>query len=302
MPNYRGKYWCFTINNPTEDEEQWVADVGDDPERTEYLVVGRETGANGTPHLQGYWISKTDVRLTRLRALFSPRGHYERAHGTPEQASQYCKKEGDFDEYGAIPVRQPGKRTDWDRFREWVEAHPTYPTDREVFSQFPGIFARHRERIHEFISLIRDPLSLSGADTPNAGWQEDLWDELSEDPDDRKVIFIVDADGNKGKSWFCRYGLTEKPDEVQVLCVGKRDDLAHSIDPRKSIFLFDIPRGQMEFLQYPVLEMLKNRMVYSPKYASQMKFLLKTPHVVVFSNEHPDEATMSADRYEIKVI
>ena len=58
----------------------------------------------------------------------------------------------------------------------------------------------------------------------------------------------------------------------------------------------------MEFLRYEILEMLKDRMVFSPKYASRMKFLHRVPHVVVFSNEYPAMDKMSDDRYDIHVI
>ena len=55
----------------------------------------------------------------------------------------------------------------------------------------------------------------------------------------------------------------------------------------------------MEFLQYTILEQLKDRMVYSPKYNSMMKYMQFVPHVVVFCNEQPNMTAMSEDRYEI---
>ena len=42
------KNWVFTINNYKEDEKVPHKDVVD------YMVVGKEVGAEGTPHLQGY--------------------------------------------------------------------------------------------------------------------------------------------------------------------------------------------------------------------------------------------------------
>lgn len=71
------------------------------------------------------------------------------------------------------------------------------------------------------------------------------------------------------------------------------------IDVRSNIFLFNVAREQMQFLQYSVLEMMKDRMISSPKYESQMKILHDTPHVIVFSNEQPDYAKMSADRFKV---
>ena len=103
-----------------------------------------------------------------------------------------------------------------------------------------------------------------------------------------------------GEKFFCRWMLTRHPEKVQILSVGKRDDIAHAIDVSKSIFLFNMPRGGMEYLQYTILEQLKDRIIFSPKYASCTKVLYYQPHVVVFSNEEPDMTKMSADRYIIR--
>nr|AUF34970.1 putative replication-associated protein [uncultured virus] len=92
--------------------------------------------------------------------------------------------------------------------------------------------------------------------------------------------------------------LTQFPDKVQILSGGKRDDIAHAIDPSKQIFLFNVPRGGMEYLQYTILEQIKDRMVFSPKYNSQTKILRNRAHVVVFSNEMPDIEKMTHDRYD----
>lgn len=83
------------------------------------------------------------------------------------------------------------------------------------------------------------------------------------------------------------------------MSIGKRDDLAHAIQITTRIFLVDVPRGQMEYLQYSVLEMLKNCLVFSPKYQSSMKRLIQRPHVIVFSNEEPDYSKLTEDRYDI---
>jgi hypothetical protein len=104
----------------------------------------------------------------------------------------------------------------------------------------------------------------------------------------RKIIFVVDPTGGSGKSWFVRWWLSTNGELTQVLSIGKRDDLAYAIDESKKFFLFDIPRSQSEFFQYSVVEKLKDRMVFSPKYGSRTKMLQHCPHVVVFMNEEPD--------------
>ena len=81
--------------------------------------------------------------------------------------------------------------------------------------------------------------------------------------------------------------------------MGKRDDLAYAIDITKRIFFFDIPRKSMEFIQYGVLEQLKDQMIFSAKYESVNKVIPHKVHVIVFSNEQPDREAMSQDRYYV---
>lgn len=115
--------WVFTINNYTEQDEQQLRLLGRtrDTEGLAYLVYGRETGASGTPHLQGYLEFETPQRLAKLQRLVSPRGHYERRRGSPKQAADYAKKDNDFEEFGDCPVGPgQGKRTDLDTVREAI--------------------------------------------------------------------------------------------------------------------------------------------------------------------------------------
>jgi len=122
---------------------------------------------------------------------------------------------------------------------------------------------------------------------------------LTAPADDRTVVFYVDKEGGKGKSFFIRWMFTKYPTKVQMLGVGKRDDLAFVVDKSKSIFLINVPRGGMEFLQYTILEQLKDRTIYSPKYQGEMKVLSSKCHVAVFCNEPPDMEKMSIDRYKV---
>lgn len=296
------KNWVFTLNNPTAEEQIDLAvhgeDIGNEDCEFSYLVYGRETGANGTPHLQGYLCLERKLRLHNVRSIRGfERAHLEVARGTAKQASDYCKKDGDFDEFGTIPTR--GSGTQFEELRAWIAAQETAPTYRDVWEEFPTLAARYKSAVLDCIALFGKRPQL--VDGPLRDWQVEVNDIVDETPDDRKILFVVDPAGNSGKSYLTRYWIT-KMDSVQVLSVGKRDDLCFSIDTEANLFVFDIPRGQLEYLQYSVLEKLKDRVVYSPKYASRTKILKQTPHVVVFTNEEPDMNAMTSDRYLIKHI
>ena len=93
------RHWVFTLNNYEENDEKgaWLPD-------SEYWVIGKEVGESGTPHLQGYVVFMDRLRLAQIQK-FHPtckRCHWEEqsTFATPKQASDYCKKEGDFLEHG----------------------------------------------------------------------------------------------------------------------------------------------------------------------------------------------------------
>lgn len=287
--------WCFTINNYTDEDITRL-----DALNVKYLVYGKEVGQQGTPHLQGFVVfHRTHPRSTAQR-LLCPRAHLEVTRGTNQQAADYCKKDGDYVERGDLSGRS-GHRTDWDRFTDFVLELGRIPTERELILHNPSLFARYARRCSQIARALLPEPDLVNDATPRFGWQTRVSGLVQSDipPSDRTVYFVVDPDGNSGKSWMCRWALSKFPSKVQVLKIGKRDDLAYAIDETKRVFLFDVPREQMQYLQYSILEMLKDRMIFSPKYESGMKILPVSVQVIVFSNEQPNEEALTHDRYEI---
>ena len=294
----QGTRWVFTLNNPTQAEKDNVVQLGGS-DRIKYLVVGRERGESGTPHLQGFVIFTSTVTFSRVARLL-PRAHIEHARGTSSQAGEYCKKDGDFDEYGEAPVGNT-RNSVLDNLYEWGDAfiaeHGRAPTSPEIAREHPTAYVRYPRVVRLFEN--RTPVPELRQGEPQL-WQSELAGELEEEADDRSVIFYVDPEGGKGKSWFQAWYMSNNEETTQVLSAAKRDDVAHNIQKTKTHFFFNVPRGGMEYFPYSILEQLKDRMVFSPKYNSCMKFLAKTPHVLVFCNEMPDMNKMSIDRYVIR--
>lgn len=110
----KSRAYCFTLNNYTEEEYLAISSM-----ECKYLVIGKEKGESGTPHLQGYVYLVNPRTLTSLKKSM-PRAHIEVAKGSPLQASTYCKKDGDFYESGELPAQ--GKRSDLEEIREMVNA------------------------------------------------------------------------------------------------------------------------------------------------------------------------------------
>lgn len=97
MPSGYSRAICLTINNYT-DEDVVQKLLNDD--RFSYIVVGREVGASGTPHLQCYAEFPTGRRWKKLAKEY--KAHIEPRRGTAYQASEYCKKDGNFEERGQM--------------------------------------------------------------------------------------------------------------------------------------------------------------------------------------------------------
>lgn len=124
MPRARSKRWCFTLNNPTVEEEEFILSqinilkANGTPElKLTYLCFGREVVS--TTHLQGYLETSSKTSLSTMKK-FLTRAHWEKAKGTPMEGSDYCKKDGDYEEGGTLSSGQ-GYRTDLLAIKEKIE-------------------------------------------------------------------------------------------------------------------------------------------------------------------------------------
>ena len=75
-----------------------------------YIIIGKETGSSGTPHLQGYAELNSQMRINTTKAKINDKMHTEERYGTQQQAIEYCKKDGESLEAGSRRIR--GERTD----------------------------------------------------------------------------------------------------------------------------------------------------------------------------------------------
>lgn len=143
-PHMQGRDWCFTLNNPTEEEIRTLREKLGDPEVCRYACFQRETGASGTHHLQGYLELRRNGRLTAVRRVH-PRAHYEPRRGSRDQARDYCRKTDEtviansFEEFGTWVCSQQGKRNDLKAAKEYLKTH----TVQEAALEYPETYARY---------------------------------------------------------------------------------------------------------------------------------------------------------------
>ena len=185
MPR-RAKHWTWTLNNPTDDEEQRLADAFDAGSII-YHVYGRETGENGTPHLQGYTIFEAAIGFTTVKnRLGTARLHIEVSKGSPAQNRAYCTKDGDFEEHGQPPPDNSGRRTDLESFFEWSDRQAGIlgrpVTTPEAAREHPVIITKYPRIMN--VTRLRFGLEPE-PDTVLRPWQEELEEHLHQAPDDR---------------------------------------------------------------------------------------------------------------------
>jgi len=295
MPN-GAKHWAFTLNNYTDDDIKAIEETYQSGEAV-YVVFGKEVAASGTPHLQGHVQLKKRLTLKGVQKVVRFKAHLSMARNV-QRSIDYCKKEGSFRELGTPPdVRNnSGKRSEFEDFRATIASGVTDgPTLRETH---PNVMARYP---HFAAAVIRDlapPVSIP--DHALRDWQHYVVEYTDREPDSRKILFIVDTVGNKGKSYLCDW-LEKHRDNVQVMLPGKKADMAYQYQINTRVLIVDIPRTKVETFQYDVLEMIKNGRLDSPKYQSETK-RFKPPHVVVMMNEEPNMKALSEDRYDLYVL
>lgn len=144
------KYWCWTLNNPTVEDEETLQGLRDE-RRITYLVYGREVGESGTPHLQGYLETPRHIPFSRARRILGGRAHLEVRRGTAREAIQYCQKDGDFYQFGVPTLAEnQGQRTDLDDIKHQIDdGTPEIEIAQRYFSRW----LIHRRGFREYRNL-----------------------------------------------------------------------------------------------------------------------------------------------------
>lgn len=126
----KARAYCFTLNNPNDADYLNVRALAED---SKYMIYGKETGENGTFHLQGYVMFANARSFNSLKIALG-RAHIEAAKGSPQQNIAYCSKQGEIVEVGERPKQ--GARSDvrkaidivkeTSRMKDVVAAVPSY--------------------------------------------------------------------------------------------------------------------------------------------------------------------------------
>lgn len=128
------KAYSFTLNNYTDVEYESLCRVCETEGR--YAILGKEVGASGTPHIQGYIIFTKSYRFQSIKDRYLPRCHIEVSAGTADDNRRYCSKDGNFREFGTKPVDAKGRDELAQRFVQAMESRGSGLV--EFSNEFPG--------------------------------------------------------------------------------------------------------------------------------------------------------------------
>lgn len=176
----------------------------------------------------------------------------------------------------------------------------------EDLRQFPALLER-TSNLHDGLLALKQ---MRAAERFHAAWrapdhffawQRDLLDSLKDAPSDRCVKWIVDLEGNRGKSRIST--MLQNVAGAALFTDFNKNNIVFAYECQPVVVL-DLPKCSdcEDPRLYALIEGFINGMLFNHKYRSK-QLLFTRPHVIVFSNEEPNRARLSADRWgELKIL
>jgi len=277
--------YCFTLNNYSESDVECIQHFATE---CRGLIFGKEVApTTGTKHLQGYFQLWRRERTTSLIKRLPKGIHLEAAKGTWVQNEVYCSKGGDYQKFGEFEIERGSCKT----IRAKVNACNSYSEFLDLVDEIGSHHLRFAQECY-----YNKPLPKM-ENVILRDWQQYLFDKLQEVADDRTIYWVYDEKGNKGKTFFSKYMMCNHG--AFYTSPAKGADILHCYKNEK-IILYDIPRScDEEYVNWGVIEKLKDGIVFSGKYNSCVKVRSENAHVCIFSNVLPEEGKFSEDRIKL---
>lgn len=295
MSKDRLKNFCFTWNNYTLEDIGIIENFYNS--KCNYLIYGEEVGEKGTKHLQGYAQLKSQTRFNTIKKLLN-RCHIEDAKGTPEDNKLYCSKEGKYKEFGVMNIKG-SNRVIKENLREQIKKCKTYNEVLEIegierYLKFGKeyYYSLDKRRPEDYKNITLRP------------FQQKIIDYLNQEGTNREILFVIDSQGGKGKTFLCSYLLNTR-DDIFVSENGKSADILYNYSKNlKKNILIDIKRSiKINEINYGVLESLINPFFTSTKYESQTVIKpFKSNMVVFMNNDNISELSKYLSKDRIKIL
>lgn len=199
----RAVSWCFTLNNYTDDELAQLKVLGESP-AIKYMILGKEVGEQGTPHLQCYaqFVSKPSFLTVTTKYLPKRCGNVRPmyAKSNPFACFEYCSKDGDFIEYGTRPEPRgvPGRRKqllDYQAAIDLAKNGQLDDIDSGLLVRYYRTFHSIRDSAPRTVNDIEGPCGLWVHGPPGTGKSTFVRKQFGES------LFIKPL-----SKWWCKYG------------------------------------------------------------------------------------------------
>lgn len=230
---FRARNICFTLNNWSEEEKAELEEFAHSQE-CKYLILGFEGRDGSTPHIQGYFEGSKKFGLTGIRKScrgFS-RAHMEQRKGSATQASEYCKKEGNFKEYGKLSTARQGRRSDLEEIQDDIK---NGQSDLQIANRNFSKWVVYRRSFSQYRRLVRDtPRTWKSVvvvlwGSTGVGKTRFVFDQCGEEPpwvhggdrwfdgyEGHKVALLDDFDGSQLEFRFLLRLLDRYPMQVPI--------------------------------------------------------------------------------------
>ena len=167
---------------------------------------------------------------------------------------------------------------------------------RKVFEDFPKVAAKYPRYVEQMLKYrIEDETEKILELVPKFQWQQFVLDYVNAVPSERDILWVYCPNGNTGKTYLSKH-LVDK--YGAFYCNGgKGTDITFAYNGESTI-VFDYVRDSKEYVNYGVIEQIKNGILFSSKYESGMK-RFTVPRVIVMANFLCDRTKFSRDRYNV---
>lgn len=182
---------CFTLNNYSDTEYEEICNWD-----CKFLIVGKEIGEKGTPHLQGYVEWKSSKLFSTMKGMNS-RIHWEKAKGDAQSNITYCSKEN-FTFSKGEPKSQ-GKRNDLNEVKILLDSGASMS---EVADEHFASWVRYNKSFDKYLALKLTDRS----DKPYVVWRHGVAGA-------GKTFYCIDKHPNHyikdGTQWWDNYNQQE---------------------------------------------------------------------------------------------
>lgn len=279
----RSRSFCFTINNPTDFENDNINDQYFlDENSVTWIIFALEEGESGTPHYQGYVQFKHARTIKGVsRMEFFSRAHLEIARGSMQSNYEYVTKDPiELYEFGTRPKQ--GQRNDLISLVEYVTSTDNVSYD-DLTLMFPFIVAKYPRYCRDLINVRYKDKS------------RQMYEKFKEDPTQKKVIVLY-GDPGSGKT---RYVYDKYPiEDIYKVNIGDgtKNSLWFDDYNGENILLIDDFYGNIKYSY-----MLRLLDIYPLRLQTKGSFVnCNFKKIYMTSNVHPDEWYPNIDTTALK--